>query len=398
MIPLPLDLQIQTSYTLPKLKLLPLREQPTHRVAQDPAACNLSELLAVVVGGQGQIETAEKILARFGDLHGLHRAHISEICTLPGIGQTTAVRLKAALALGMKLALDPGTERPTIHCPADAAALVQGEMGLLEKEHLRVILLDTRNHVLDIVEIYRGSVNSSQMRVAEVFKPAIQRTAAAILLLHNHPSQDPSPSPDDVAVTRAIVQAGELLDIPLVDHLILSRGGYVSLKERGLGFDAGQRARENRVEYRLREGDCEWELIHSYTRAQALEDGVLVDVSSMAREAGFRFPTAITADLHTRLTPTEVEVDLGQSYEGRLWDVLFSASVAARRAGKTDRVAFKVLLAEVHGDRSKPQMTTLNLWVVIGPGDHTCCLHWPGQGVLDSRGEAVITLGLPQDF
>jgi DNA repair protein RadC len=117
--------------------------------------------------------------------------------------------------------------------------------GTVEKCLLRQLatflpyLLDTRNHVVDVVEIYRGSVNSSQVRVAEVFKPAIQRMAAAILLLHNHPSGDPSPSPDDVAVTRAVVQAGELLDIPLVDHLILSRGSYVSMKERDLGFDAG---------------------------------------------------------------------------------------------------------------------------------------------------------------
>jgi DNA repair protein RadC len=383
MIPLPLDLRVQTPYTFPKLKLLPLREQPAYRVAQDPEACNLTELLAAVVGGQGQIEIAEMLLARFEDLHGLHRAHISEISTLSGIGPATAVRLKASLALGKKLASDPGTARPTIHCPADAAALVQCEMSLLEKEHLRVILLDTRNHVLDIVEIYRGSVNSSQVRVAEVFKPAIQRTAAAILLLHNHPSTDPSPSPDDVAMTRAVVQAGELLDVPLVDHLILSRGGYVSLKEKGLGFDTGQRARETKAEYRLREGESEWEIIHTYTRAQALEDGVLVDVSSMARETGFRFPTAITADLHTRLTPNEEEADRGQSYEGRLWDVLFSASMATRRAGKTDRAAFKTLLAEVRSDRSKPQLTTLNLWVVIGPGD---------------QGEAVITLGFPRDF
>jgi DNA repair protein RadC len=236
MIPLPLDLRVQTPYTLPKLKLLPLCERPAYRVAQDPEACNLAELLATVVGGQEQIEIAEALLARFGDLQGLHRAHVSEIATLPGIGQVTAARLKAALALGKKLVLDPGTARPTIHCPADAAALVQGEMGLLEKEHLRVILLDTRNHVLDIVEIYRGSVNSSQVRVAEVFKPAIQRTAAALIILHNHPSNAPTPSPNDVAVTRAIVQAGKLLDIQVMDHLILSRSGYVSLKERGLGF------------------------------------------------------------------------------------------------------------------------------------------------------------------
>jgi DNA repair protein RadC len=110
-------------------------------------------------------------------------------------------------------------------------------MSLLEKEHLKVILLDRRNHVMDIVQIYEGSVNSSQVRIAEVFRPAIQRMASAIIACHNHPSSDNLPSPDDVAVTRAMVQAGKLLDIQLVDHLILSSRGFVSLKERGAGFD-----------------------------------------------------------------------------------------------------------------------------------------------------------------
>ena len=110
-------------------------------------------------------------------------------------------------------------------------------MSLFEKEHLRVILLDTRNHVLDIVEIYQGSINSSQVRIAEVFKPAVARTAPAIIVIHSHPSGDPTPSPDDVAVTRAIVQAGKLLDIETLDHLIIGHGGrWVSMKERGLGF------------------------------------------------------------------------------------------------------------------------------------------------------------------
>ena len=100
-----------------------------------------------------------------------------------------------------------------------------------------MILLDTRNHVLDIVQIYIGSVNSSQVRVAEIFKPAVARTAPAIIVIHSHPSGDPTPSPDDVAVTRAIVQAGKLLDIEAIDHLIIGQGGrWVSMKERGLGF------------------------------------------------------------------------------------------------------------------------------------------------------------------
>jgi DNA repair protein RadC len=110
-------------------------------------------------------------------------------------------------------------------------------MGLLEQEYLKVMLLDTRNRVLDIVEVYRGSVNSSQVRVGEIFKPALQRMAPAIIVIHNHPSSDPTPSPDDVTVTRAIVQAGKLLDITCLDHIIIGgTGRFVSLKERGLGF------------------------------------------------------------------------------------------------------------------------------------------------------------------
>ena len=110
-------------------------------------------------------------------------------------------------------------------------------MSLLQQEYLKVILLDRRNRVLDIVEVYHGSVNSSQVRIAEVFKPAIQRMAPAIIVAHNHPSGECTPSPDDVAVTRAIVQAGKLLDIETLDHLVISKDHWLSMKERGLGFN-----------------------------------------------------------------------------------------------------------------------------------------------------------------
>ena len=109
-------------------------------------------------------------------------------------------------------------------------------MSALEQECLRVLLLDTRNHVLDIVEVYQGSVNMSQIRVGEVFKAAIRRTASAVIVVHNHPSGDPTPSPDDLAVTRALVQAGKLVDVDLLDHLIIGQGRFTSMKERGLGF------------------------------------------------------------------------------------------------------------------------------------------------------------------
>ena len=226
----------QTPYKLPKLKTLPLRDQPAYRVTSNAAACSLAELLAAVIGGGQQIEIAEGVLARFGrDVQRIYKAHVAELASVRGVGQQTAVRIKAALALGLKLH-EPAGERPAINSPADAAALVQYEMSLLEQEYLKVMLLDTRNRVLDIVEVYHGSVNSSQVHVGELFKPAIQRMAPAIIAIHNHPSQDPTPSPDDVAVTRAIVQAGKLLDISLLDHLVIGGSRWVSLKERGLGF------------------------------------------------------------------------------------------------------------------------------------------------------------------
>lgn len=236
--PDPMLLHIPSAYDQPKLKSLPLREQPAYRVSQNAGACNLSELLAAVIGGAKQIEIAENLLARFdGDIRRLYQAHPAELATVRGISQVTAVRIKAALNLGLRLNL-PAEERPTINSPADAVALVQNEMALLEKEHLRVLLLDRRNRVLEIEEVYQGSVNSSQVRVGEIFRAAVGRLASAIIVCHNHPSGDPVPSPDDVAVTRAIVQGGKLLDIETLDHLIIGQAGkWVSLKERGLGFN-----------------------------------------------------------------------------------------------------------------------------------------------------------------
>lgn len=230
-------LQIQTPYVPPRLKTMPLREQPAYRVTQDAAACNQTELLAALIGGQKQIEIAQDLLAHFGnDIRRIYQAHPQELAKVRGINQATAVRIKAALNLGLRLSL-PSEERVAINSPADAAALVQAEMSLLEKEHLRVLLLDRRNRVLETVEVYQGSVSSSQVRIAEVFQPAVTRNASAIIVVHNHPSGDPTPSPDDVAVTRALVQAGKLLDISVLDHLVIGGQRWVSLKERGLGFD-----------------------------------------------------------------------------------------------------------------------------------------------------------------
>jgi DNA repair protein RadC len=220
-----------------KLSYLPPREHPGRRVAEQPHGCNLVELFATLIGGPRQVETAEALLRHFKTLTALHQAHTEEIATfVPGVGRTTAARLVAALELGYRLTVEPLDERPVIYSPADAAALIQIEMGVFEQEHLRVMYLNTRNRVLGWEDVYKGSLNSAQVRVGELFKGPIRRNASAVILAHNHPSQDPTPSPDDVAITRAIVQAGKLLDIEILDHLIVCKGDFVSMKQRGLGF------------------------------------------------------------------------------------------------------------------------------------------------------------------
>lgn len=128
------------------------------------------------------------------------------------------------------------TERPSIHSPKDAYDILKPFIGALDHEELWVMNLDTRNRVMNLVKLYQGSVNMSQIRVAEVFRQAIIDTAPSIVVAHNHPSMDTSPSPDDIAVTRTIVQAGKLLDIDVLDHIVVSSHRFVSLKELGMGF------------------------------------------------------------------------------------------------------------------------------------------------------------------
>jgi DNA repair protein RadC len=216
-------------------------ERPRERLAHlGPQALTASELLAILlrvgVPGENAVQVGTRLLNDFKGISGLHKAPFEELCRQHGIGEAKAAQIKAALELGHRLSLESPGDRPTINSPADAAALVSYEMSAFEQEHLRVILLDTRNRVLEIVEIYKGSVNSSQIHVGEIFKPAIRRNAPALIVVHNHPSGDPTPSPDDVAVTRAITQAGKLLDVEVLDHMVIGQGRWVSLKERGLGF------------------------------------------------------------------------------------------------------------------------------------------------------------------
>jgi len=220
------------------IRELPPSERPASRLHRyGPAGLSSTELLAILLGNPHQLQDAANLLATFDDLLGVARACSAELQRQPGIGATAAARIKAAFELGQRLAVERPADRVQIRSPADAAHLLLPEMGLLEQEHLRVILLDTKNQVLAIPTIYIGSVNTTMIRISELFREAIRRNCPAIIIVHNHPSGAVDPSPEDIAVTRQAVEAGKLLDIELLDHLILGQGSrFTSLKERGLGF------------------------------------------------------------------------------------------------------------------------------------------------------------------
>jgi DNA repair protein RadC len=219
---------------------LPSGEGPRERLARyGPGALATVELLAVVVGSRYRAGSAADLgtvlLAEF-QLAGLARASVDEICRVRGCGPVKATQVKAALELGRRLVTDSPGETLQLTSPADAAAILQTDMSLLEQEHLRVVLLNIKNHVLAVHEVYKGSVNASLVRVAEVFREPVRRNCPAIIVAHNHPSGDPTPSPEDIQITHRMVEAGHLLDIQVLDHLIIGRQRWVSLRERGLGF------------------------------------------------------------------------------------------------------------------------------------------------------------------
>lgn len=225
----------------PMIRDLPVDLRPRERLAYaGAAALNTAELLAIIlrVGGRGEnvIRMAERLLVQFGGVAGLAQAGFDELCLQHGMGAAKATQIKAALELGKRLTLASPQDRLQVRGPGDVANLLMVDMGLLEQEHLRTVLLDTKNYIIRVANVYSGSLNSAVVRVGEVFREAIRANSASIIAVHNHPSGDPTPSPEDVRVTEMMVEAGKLLDIPLLDHLVIGRSRYVSLKERGLGF------------------------------------------------------------------------------------------------------------------------------------------------------------------
>jgi DNA repair protein RadC len=228
---------ILTAEYHPKVRDLPIKERPVIRLrAVGPEAVSTTELLACLLQTLDALYQAQQLLVQFNGLPGLVNAADAEIMQINGIGPARAARIKAALECGRRLMLTSPEDRYTIRSPGDVAQLLMAEMSHLEQEHFKVLLLDTRNRMIDDVTLYVGSLNASHIRVAEVFRDAIRQNAATIIVVHNHPSGDPTPSPEDIEVTRQIVTAGSQLDIELLDHLVIGKQRFVSMRERGLGF------------------------------------------------------------------------------------------------------------------------------------------------------------------
>lgn len=180
---------------------------------------------------------AEEALIRLDGLSGLALAGPAELRSLPGVGPVRAAQLAAAFELGRRAIVDWPTGRWSIRAPRDLAERLLPEMGRLEREELRVVLLSSKNTVLSIERIYQGNVSAALVRVGELFRDAVRRHAAGIIVVHNHPSGDPTPSPEDLHLTAETVAAGRLLDVPVLDHLIIGHDAFISLRDRGITFD-----------------------------------------------------------------------------------------------------------------------------------------------------------------
>ena len=225
-----------------RLREVPATERPRERLAMRGAAgLTAAELIAIVwssgSAGRSATELADEALARHEGLTGLARATDLELEAIPGVGPVRAAQLAAAFELGRRLLADWPSARWTVRSPRDVADRLVLQMGRLEREELRIVLLNTKNVVLRVATVYQGNVSSSLVRVGELFRDAVRLNATGVILVHNHPSGDPTPSPDDLHLTAEALAAGRLLDIQLLDHLVVGHDAYVSLRDRGVAFD-----------------------------------------------------------------------------------------------------------------------------------------------------------------
>jgi len=224
------------------VKEMPVKERPRERLEHaGPQALSTTELLAIILrtglGGENVLTMSSRILGEFGGLAGLARAEFSQLVNVRGLGPAKSAQLLAAFELGRRLMAESPEERLQIRAPSDASHILLPLLGHKSQENFVVLYLDTRNRVTDQELLYKGSLNTSLVRTAEVFRGAIRRNSAGIIVAHNHPSGDPHPSPEDIALTRRLVKAGKLLEVNLLDHLVIGHNRYVSLREKDLGFE-----------------------------------------------------------------------------------------------------------------------------------------------------------------
>jgi DNA repair protein RadC len=218
---------------------LPLAERPRERLQQcGSQALSAQELLAVILGrgiaGESVMVTAQRLLSQFEGLKGLAAATVEELSQVKGIGPAKACQIKAAFELANRLEGYPGADKTVIKNPLDVAALVKNKINGEKKEHFFTVLLDTRAQVIKICETSIGSLDSSIVHPREVFKEAISASAASVIFVHNHPSGDVSPSEQDIGLTKRLVEAGQIIGIDVLDHIIVGDSKHLSMKAKGL--------------------------------------------------------------------------------------------------------------------------------------------------------------------
>jgi DNA repair protein RadC len=227
------------------MKDLPPELRPRERlVAGGAAALSTAELIAVLLRTgarkRSALDVATELLRSHGSLDRLAGATPAQLCRTAGVGEVKALHLLAAFELGRRLGALPPRVRPVVRSPADAAALVMADLRFAQTEHFVVLLLNTKNEMLGRVEVSRGGLASSPVHPREVFKAALTQGAAGMILVHNHPSGDPTPSRTDLAMTVRLSRAGGVMGIPIIDHLVIGDGRYISLREQGVAFDGGR--------------------------------------------------------------------------------------------------------------------------------------------------------------
>lgn len=223
----------------PTMKELPEDSRPRERLLKEGAeALSEIELLAILLGTGSRevtaLELASLVMARFKSLRLLVDATVEELSEVKGVGPAKASQVKAALELARRLSQFSDLPRPVIKSPDDAAGLVMEEMRHLDREHFRALLLNTRNQVIGTDKVSVGTLNSSTVHPRELFRSAIKRSAASVILVHNHPSGDPTPSREDLDITARLGEAGKIIGIEVLDHIIIGDNRFTSFKAKGL--------------------------------------------------------------------------------------------------------------------------------------------------------------------